>query len=262
MRLSKHHGLGNDFLVLIDQADEQPVDAALAQAVCDRHTGVGADGLLRVGPGTDDADVTMELRNADGGRAEMSGNGICCVGQAVLMAGLVPGPSVTVRTDAGLRTLDVQASGDPDTHDVTVDMGMVAATEQAADWIGDGVTAARFADAGNPHLVLHTPDVATTPDLVATGGAANEAFTEGMNVEMIRVEGDALHLDVYERGVGPTQACGTGASAAVVVAADWGLVGDRVEVTMPGGTAHIALGPTLTMTVPVVAVAHVDYLGA
>ena len=79
---------------------------------------------------------------------------------------------------------------------------------------------------------------------------------------MIRADGDTLLLDVYERGVGPTQACGTGASAAAVVAADWGLVGDRLDVTMPGGTAHIALGPTVVMTVPVVAVAVIDYLRA
>lgn len=262
VKLTKHHGLGNDFLVLIDRAGAQPIDADLARSVCDRRTGVGADGLLRAGPGTDGADVTMELRNADGSRAEMSGNGISCLAQAVLMAGLVPGPSVTVSTDAGLRTVDVRSTDDVNTHEVTVDMGAVVATDDAPDWVGNGVAAARFADAGNPHLVLHTPDGASAPDLVATGRAANEALVDGVNVEMIRVDGDALHLDVYERGVGPTAACGTGASAAAVVAAGWGLVGDRVDVTTPGGTAHIALGPTVVMTVPVVAVAHVDYLQA
>ena len=262
MRLTKHHGLGNDFLVLIDETAERPIDADLARAVCDRRTGVGADGLLWAGPGTDGTDVTMALRNADGGPAEMSGNGISCLVQAVVMAGLVPGPAVTVHTDAGLRMLDIEPTADADVHQVTVDLGPVTATDVAPDWVGEGVAAARFADAGNPHLVLHTPDPATAPDLVATGRAANEASAEGVNVEMIRADGDTLSLDVYERGVGPTLACGTGAAAAAVVAADWGLVGERIDVTMPGGTAHLALGPTVVMTVPVVAVAHIDYLRA
>lgn len=262
MRLTKHHGLGNDFLVLIDENGAQPIDADLARRVCDRRTGVGADGLLRAGPGTGGSDVTMQLHNADGSQAEMSGNGISCLGQAVVMAGLVSGPAVTVHTDAGRRTLDVEPTADGAVHRVTVDMGLVTATDAAPDWVGEGVAAARFADAGNPHLVLHTPDAESAPDLVATGRAANEAMADGVNVEMIRTDGDTMVLDVYERGVGPTQACGTGASAAAVVAADWGLVGDRIDVTMPGGTAHIALGPTVVMTVPVVAVAHIDYLRA
>ena len=169
VRLTKHHGLGNDFLVLIDETGARPLDADLARSVCDRRTGVGADGLLRAGPGSDGSDVTMELRNADGSRAEMSGNGLACLGQAIVMAGLVPGPAVTVHTDAGLRTLGVAPTADAAVHQVTVDMGRVTATADAPDWVGEGVAAARFADAGNPHLVLHTPDAEAAPDLVATG---------------------------------------------------------------------------------------------
>src|SRR6186997_2153257 len=105
MRLTKHHGLGNDFLVLLDLTGTQPISAELAVALCDRRTGVGADGLLRVSAGTDGADVTMELRNADGSRAEMSGNGIRCLAQAVFQAGLVAPPVLRVATDAGLRTV-------------------------------------------------------------------------------------------------------------------------------------------------------------
>jgi diaminopimelate epimerase len=259
--LTKHHGLGNDFLVLVDETGEEIVDPDLARTVCNRRTGVGADGVLRASPGTGGADVTMDLHNADGSRAEMSGNGISCLAQAVLLAGLVPGPTVTVRTDAGLRTLDARARDDGLTHDVTVDMGVVTTSGDAPDWIGPGVAAACFADAGNPHLVLHTPDGATAPDLVTVGRAANERVEGGINVEMISVEDGGLRLDVFERGAGVTRACGTGASAAAVVAAAWGLVGDRVDITMPGGTARIDLGETVVMTVPVVAVARVDYLG-
>ena len=83
MQLSKHHGLGNDFLVLLDPEGTAPIEPAQARALCDRRTGVGADGLLWAGPGTDGADVTMVLLNADGSRAEMSGNGIRCLAQEV-----------------------------------------------------------------------------------------------------------------------------------------------------------------------------------
>ena len=87
MRLTKHHGLGNDFLVLLDLDDSHPVSPEMAVALCDRRTGLGADGLLRATPGTRGADVTMELFNADGSVAEMSGNGVRCLAQAVFQSG-------------------------------------------------------------------------------------------------------------------------------------------------------------------------------
>src|SRR5438309_4012356 len=84
VRLEKYHGLGNDFLILLDTDGTQPIDAELTRRVCDRHRGVGADGLIRVTGGREGADLTMELRNADGGEAEISGNGIRCVGLAAV----------------------------------------------------------------------------------------------------------------------------------------------------------------------------------
>ena len=102
MQLTKHHGLGNDFLVLIDLDAIESVTPALARAVCDRHRGIGADGLLHATAGrAEDGDVTMTLYNADGGRAEMSGNGVSCLAQAVVRAGVTSGPTVVVHTDAG-----------------------------------------------------------------------------------------------------------------------------------------------------------------
>ena len=116
LSLTKYHGLGNDFLVLLDLQDRRPVDADLARFLCDRHRGVGADGLIRVTAGTDGADVTMQLRNADGGPAEMSGNGIRCLAQAVLDAGVVPGPNLSVATAAGVRRLTLRGRGGPGTE--------------------------------------------------------------------------------------------------------------------------------------------------
>src|SRR5215831_9955552 len=101
MRLSKHHGLGNDFLVLVELDDREPLTAETVRALCDRHRGVGADGVLRATRGRGVADVTMQLFNADGHRAEMSGNGIGCLTQAVVRAGIAGPDRVVVATDAG-----------------------------------------------------------------------------------------------------------------------------------------------------------------
>src|SRR5437016_8463666 len=101
LRLTKHHGQGNDFLVLLDPDGRQPLDATTARFLCDRRRGVGADGVIRatlVGPGDDGAALDMELRNADGGIAEMSGNGVRCLAQAAVDAGLASPPTFVVRT--------------------------------------------------------------------------------------------------------------------------------------------------------------------
>src|SRR5277367_4842126 len=104
--LTKHHGAGNDFLVILDPDDRRPLSAAGVRVLCDRHRGIGADGVLRVMNGRAGAVLSMELRNADGGVAEMSGNGIRCLVQAAVDAGLVKPPTFTVSTLAGLRTVD------------------------------------------------------------------------------------------------------------------------------------------------------------
>src|SRR4051812_35697523 len=116
MHLSKHHGLGNDFLVVTDLTGVTPISADLARAVCDRHRGVGADGLLRLSAGTNGAALTMELRNADGGVAEMSGNGLACLAQAATLAAAVAPGHVTVATGAGRRAVHVATTDSPHTH--------------------------------------------------------------------------------------------------------------------------------------------------
>src|SRR5262249_46829598 len=118
MRLTKHHGLGNDFLVLLDHVGDQPLTPDRVRALCDRHRGVGADGVLRATHGTGDGpevDAVMELYNADGSRAEMSGNGIRCLAQALLRAGWAEPPAVRIATDAGLRTITVHRPISSDT---------------------------------------------------------------------------------------------------------------------------------------------------
>ena len=242
LNLTKHHGLGNDFLVLLDLDERTPVDAALARALCDRHTGVGADGIMRVTPGTQGADVTMQLRNADGGEAELSGNGLRCLGQAVVDAGVVPGPVVTVATAAGVRRLEVQPGELPRTATVSVDMGKAELGPDQPQDFPD--RRARTVDMGNPHLVLVGPDPADI-DVAGLGAGLERVHAGGVNVEFVMVGPglDELTMRVWERGVGETLACGTGACAAAVAAHSWGLVGDRVTVLQRGGAAEVEIRP-------------------
>src|SRR5688572_16322810 len=171
MRLTKHHGLGNDFLVLLDPDGTRPVAAEQARALCDRRTGIGADGLVRVIPGSDGAQVTMQLLNADGSRAEMSGNGIRCLAQAVFQAGLAAPPVLRVATDAGLRTVTVLSRNGPRTHRLSVEMGQAKVGESEPEWVEGDVLRAVRVDVGNPHVVLHWggPALPDTDELVAIG---------------------------------------------------------------------------------------------
>lgn len=264
MRLTKHHGLGNDFLVLADPTGIRPITAPLARAACDRHKGVGADGLLHLGPGRNGSDVSMVLLNADGGRAEISGNGIGCLVQAALLAGLATGPTVTVSTDVGVRTVDIAPSEAPRTHVTTVDMGNGAvADDDEPEWVGGDILRARRVSIGNPHLVLHAADADVLDDRAWVddiGRRVNAATPDGVNVEVIATTDvdDELRMDVHERGVGLTLACGSGACAAAVAARHWGLVGDHVTVRMVGGPTVIDLGATVRMTTPVSYIAAVE----
>jgi diaminopimelate epimerase len=255
MRLTKHHGLGNDFLVVLDADASHPIDASRARALCDRHTGVGADGIMRATPGTPGgaARARMELLNADGTRAEMSGNGIRCLAQALLLAWSGVGPEIPIETDAGLRTVTVQDQLGPVTHSFSVAMGTPRIDGDAPEWTGGAVSRALVVDMGNPHLVLDLSgthaDAADEIDLVALGETVNAKVPGGTNVHLLTAagglgDGDDRNIAIrtYERGVGPTQACGTGACAAAVAARVWGLAGDRVPVDMAGGRAEVTLG--------------------
>jgi diaminopimelate epimerase len=258
MQLTKHHGLSNDFLVLLDPDDEIVVDGVMARAMCDRRTGVGADGIIRATVVAEDA-LRMHLRNSDGSPAEVSGNGLRCLAQAAAMAGLTAGSELVIQTDAGPRAATVVPTERAEVHQVRVDMGTVVLGAEAPQWAGDGVAAARFADAGNPHLVLLVPDEDAGPDLVDIGEQANEA-EGGINVELIRRDGrHDLDMAVFERGAGVTAACGSGACAAAVVARSWDLVGDVTSVHMPGGTAQVEIEDTVWLSGPTVAVAVVEW---
>jgi diaminopimelate epimerase len=263
MHLTKHHGLANDFLVVLDESNERAieVDGGMAQRLCARRTGIGADGLIRgerPAPGAD-VDAVMHLYNADGGRAEMSGNGIRCLAHAIAQARGHGGRTrYTIATDAGLRRVTIgSASGDR--VEASVTMGAVEPGPEIPEPLWEQFRG-RYVTLtlGNPHLVVEVDDPAVI-DLETEGAWLEQQFPEGVNVEFVATDGqDALTMRVWERGVGITQACGTGACAAAHAAHTWGLVGDDVEVVMPGGAARVVLGDEVVLTGPSVLVARIE----
>ena len=245
MHLTKHHGLGNDFLVALSRGNDNLVpDAAAAVALCQRHRGVGADGLIYGLPGHDGAAVTMVLLNADGSEAEISGNGIRCLAQAVVRDRQLEPGSLLVDTAAGRRRLVVCGTADPCTHMVQVDMGVVDSGPVVPDVLGVEPEHAEGADIGNPHIVLHMASLDGL-DPAEIGQLVEAQVPGGVNVHLLATEGDdSIRLLHWERGAGVTEACGSGASVSALLARRWGLVGDTVRVRMPGGDAEVRLGPT------------------
>jgi diaminopimelate epimerase len=256
MRLTKHHGLGNDFVIALEEVNG-PLhgDATLARSLCDRRRGLGADGFIlgsRPGAGATSPDgrpidVVMHLWNADGSRAEMSGNGIRCLGQAIAMARDDHQATYAVTTDGGFRELVVHDDATHRLATVSVTMGPVAAGPAIPDAVTQRLAGDRHdtADLGNPHLVVLVADLENV-DLVGTGSWIESQFDAGINVEFIALgaEADSLELLVWERGAGVTEACGTGATAAATLAHRWGFVGREVKVNMPGGSAEVIVAAT------------------
>jgi diaminopimelate epimerase len=259
---TKHEGAGNDFLVVLDPDDTVRLSVGQVRLLADRRRGIGADGIIRVGPGRDGCDLSMELRNADGGLAEMSGNGIRCLAQAAVDAGVVSPPRFTVATGGGVRTIDYVPGETPGWAKASVDMGQVTLGPDQPQHFEDRKV--RTVDVGNPHLVLLGPDVASV-NLAELGPQLQSAFPQGINVEWITVahddEGELLDFRVWERGVGATLACGTGSVAAAAAARSWGVVkpDGAVRVRNPGGLLEVTLEDgTSTLAGPVRKVADIE----
>ncbi len=266
MQLAKHHGLGNDFLIAL--ADALPADApATAEAACHRTRGVGADGLIFGLPGDAGAgtDATMVLFNADGTRAEMSGNGIRCLAQAVVRRDARgSNRELSIGTDAGIRAVSVEPTEDPTVVQVRVDMGLIGPGPdleegEVVQYLRNHGFADHFssADVGNPHLVVAVHDVHQID--VARNGSELSRLAGGINVEFIGAAAGGIEMRVWERGVGVTEACGTGACAAAHAAHRWGLTGTVVQVSMPGGDVTVELGETAVLVGPAAFIAAVEY---
>jgi len=206
--------------------------------------------VIRVLDGVGSADFTMVLQNADGSEAEMSGNGMRCLAQAVVQSGLVAPPTFTVATAAGIRSVEFSQSSDPDTAWVTVSMGRAELGDDQLQKFVDRKV--RAVDMGNPHLVMFGPDLDDV-DVAGIGADLQTVSPGGVNVEFITLgDGpDSLALRVFERGVGETLACGTGSAAAAAAAHSWGLVGTRVAVHNPGGTLEVTVADDILLAGPV-----------
>ncbi|MCU1456707.1 MAG: diaminopimelate epimerase [Actinomycetia bacterium] len=271
VHLAKLHATGNDFLVHVAEPGAQ-LDPAQVRALCDRWRGVGADGVLTLGSGRDGADATMTLLNADGGPAQMSGNGARCLAWVAVREGLAHDGRLVVDTGGGRRAIELDI--DPVSGDLvaaTVDMGPVTFDPARIPFGGASpfdveaefhgvVYRGDAAGMGNPHLVLFVDDPAAAR--VTQHGPRLEhdpRFPERTNVEFVAVTApDTITMRVWERGVGETLSCGTGACASAAVAHRRGLVGEHVVVRVPGGELTVDLGDTIRLGGPVVHVFDVD----
>ncbi|MGQ9870813.1 diaminopimelate epimerase [Leptodesmis sp.] len=270
IEFTKYHGLGNDFILIDNRGSTEPcLTAEEAVRWCDRHFGIGADGVIFALPGQDGTDYTMRIFNSDGSEPEMCGNGIRCLARFIAdLEGIEPNTSVTyrIRTLAGVMLPRLEPDGL-----VTVDMGeprLLAAEipttlsqpnekviNQPLEVAGQSwsVTCVSM---GNPHCITFVEDVVAIP-LAAIGPQfeCHSAFPKKTNTEFIQVvRPDYLKMRVWERGAGITLACGTGACASLVAAVLTGQSDRRATVELPGGPLQIewsASNHHLYMTGPV-----------
>jgi diaminopimelate epimerase len=225
------HGARNDFVILDRRVADVPDVSAFARRVCDRNTGIGADGVLLIET-SERADVRMRVINADGGEAEMCGNGIRCVARYLEEEG--EGERFQIETLAGTIEADV-ISHDPN-YVVRVDMG-VPKPESRAFSIPD----AHFVDMGNPHVVLMRGQLDDLNlELLGERFQHDSRFPNGTNVHIAVIEDPhSIRVRHYERGVGLTMACGTGAVASAVTAIGTNRVHSPVAVHVPGGNLTV-----------------------
>lgn len=267
LTFTKMHGLGNDFVVI--DATSQPIELTMEQIrfLADRRLGVGCDQVLLVErPRQPEVDFTYRIFNADGGEVEQCGNGARCFARYVRDQGLTRKDHIPVATAAGVITLHIEADGQ-----ITVDMGMPIfepadipfAADAQAEVYALEVEATQVEvsviSMGNPHAVMRVEQVDKAP--IASLGPRIESharFPRRVNVGFMQVvDRQHIRLRVYERGVGETLACGSGACAAVVVGRQRGWLDDKVTVSLPGGILKIQWpgeGESVLMTGPAVSV--------
>ncbi|MEN6564730.1 MAG: diaminopimelate epimerase [Veillonellales bacterium] len=249
-KFSKWQGAGNDFVIV--NGFEEKIDdyKQTAREICDRHFGVGADGLVLILP-SDTADFQMRIFNSDGSEAEMCGNVTRCVARYVYETGLTASKKITLETKAGLIKPELILAEDGMIRTVRVDMGeprlcrgQIPMTGNPAEQpiniplqIADTAYSITCVSMGNPHCVIFVNDAAAI-DLKATGSMieTNLLFPKKTNVEFVQVLAeDKIRMRVWERGAGITMACGTGACAAAVAAILNNKINRTTVVELDGG---------------------------
>jgi diaminopimelate epimerase len=266
VRFVKGHGTENDFVLLRDPERRLDLTPGLVAAICDRHAGLGADGVLRVvlaatdphgAQHADQARWFMDYRNADGSVAEMCGNGIRVFARYLVDHYLEPPGEFAIATRAGLRRVRADVLSD-----VTVDMGPYDLPDlgEVTVRVGSRVWPAVPVLMPNPHAVVFVDDLNHAGDLrTAPQVAPAAAYPSGVNVEFVVQRGPAhLAMRVFERGVGETRSCGTGACAAMVAVARRSGDSAAYAVDVPGGRLHVCErdGGHIELTGPAVLVAE------
>jgi diaminopimelate epimerase len=256
LRFTKYEGLGNDFVVVDGRTQDLALAAKHAVSLCDRHRGVGGDGVLLVEFQGDRA--AMRVINSDGSRPEMCGNGIRCIVLYLAHSGFIAAPGrepveVTVDTDSGPHRCRLWREGDDD----LIEVSMRAATLEPKSLPVQAETQAPLLDApfevdgtrvnltcvsmGNPHAVTFD-DIGASKTTLGPRLEKHPRFTNGANIGFATMQGpQSMDLAVFERGAGFTQACGTGACAAAVAAIETGRAkrNEPIEVRLPGGPLRI-----------------------
>lgn len=251
---TKYQGLGNDFILIDNRHHAQPIiSAATAVQWCDRHFGIGADGVIFALPGQGDTDYSMRIFNSDGSEPEMCGNGIRCLAHflADLEGSATPGKAYRIHTLAGVISPQLTAAGQ-----VRVDMGepqllaqqIPTTLGQAGEKVIESVLVVANQDwtvtcvsMGNPHCITFVADIAAISlEQIGPLFEHHPAFPQRTNTEFIQVVApDYLKMRVWERGAGITLACGTGACASVVASVLTGRSQRRCTVELPGGCLEI-----------------------
>ena len=259
------HGLGNDYVVIDDRReriDDEDL-GTLARSLCRRRFSVGADGLLIV-RNSKTADVRMRIFNSDGSEAEMCGNGIRCLAKYCYDKRIVRRRAMSIETQAGNREVELEADRKNMTY-VRVNMGKPSFRREAVPMVGQGecvdepVTAGEkelritCLSMGNPHCVTFVEDVESYPvHEVGPRLERHAYFPEGTNVEFVSIQSpEEIRVRTWERGVGETSACGTGACASVAAASRLGKIGKRVKVQVQGGNLLVELGDSVSLEGPV-----------
>lgn len=230
MEFVKMHGLGNDFVVV---EGEEPPAVEVIREWCDRRRGIGADGVLWVTPTGGDTAIRMEYWNADGSVAEMCGNGLRCAARYGYDRGWAVSTDFSVETVVGTNRAEIVGPGE-----VRVELGKYAVGET----VEVSGTTFHCVAVGNPHAVTFVSDTEAAPLTTLGPLVENDLhFPERTNVEFAAVGGDTIDLRVWERGIGETLACGTGAAATAAVARTLGYVADTVTVKLLGGPLRVEL---------------------
>ena len=253
----KYHGIGNDFVILDGTRADPNLSKEEIVFICDRNFGVGSDGVIYVLPGQKGSDVTMRIFNTDGSEPEMCGNGIRCLAKFAYDRGIVSKPDFVVHTGKGNLRAICTTGPDGKVSSVKIDMGepILRPEDVPAKGVGSRVIdeeaeieGIKFrynaVSMGNPHCVIFTELTQEQLDILGPRlEACTELFPNKANVEFATVKDGKIDIKVYERGVGWTLACGTGACATTTAAAINGLVpfDTPVPVTLPGGDLRITV---------------------